>query len=232
MRNLAKLQKLLDYTFNDISLLNLALTHKSYNKKNNERMEFVGDGILDHVIAVNLYNRYPHFAEGHLAKVRAALVSQGTLCEIATKLELGQHLLLGEGEKKSGGRNRPSILADALEAVFAAVAFDSSFIQVTRVIERLFAEYLDDAENLIYKDYKSILQEYVQGRKMNLPTYELCKTEGPDHSMIFHVECIIPELQIKVVAQGRNKKEASLLAAQKALDQINSNPINLQSAIA
>jgi ribonuclease-3 len=222
MRNLAKLQKLLDYTFNDISLLNLALTHKSYNRKNNERLEFVGDGILDHVIAVNLYNRFPNFAEGHLAKVRAALVSQGTLCEIAIKLDLGQHLLLGEGEKKSGGRNRPSILGDALEAVFAAISFDSSFLQITRVIERLYAEYLVDAENLIYKDFKSILQEYVQGRKMNLPVYELCKTEGPDHSMVFHVECIIPELDIKVVAQGRNKKEASLFAAQKALDQIKS----------
>jgi len=220
MHDLTKLQKTLDYTFNDISLLKVALTHKSHSRRHNERFEFVGDSILDYVIAMNLFNKYPRFTEGHLAKARAALVNQETLFEIAIKIGLEQYMLLGKGEEKSGGRKRPSILADCLEAVFAAVAFDSSYIQVTRVIERLYAQYLDNAKNLLYKDYKSILQEYLQGRKMNLPSYELHRTEGPHHSMIFHVECIIPELEIKVTACGQNKKEASHVAAQKALAKI------------
>lgn len=220
MHDLNELQKTLDYTFKDISLLKIALTHKSHSRQNNERFEFVGDSILDYVIAMNLFHRYPHFAEGHLAKARAALVNQDTLFEIATNICLDQYMLLGKGEEKSGGRKRPSILADCLEAVFAAIAFDSSYIQIARVIEILYAKYLDNAKNLLYKDYKSILQEYLQGRKMNLPSYELRKTEGPHHSMIFHVECIIPELQITVIAGGQNKKEASQVAAQKALAKI------------
>jgi ribonuclease-3 len=220
MHDLIQLQKALDYTFTDISLLKIALTHKSHSKRHNERFEFVGDSILDYVIAMNLFHRYPRFAEGHLAKARAALVNQDTLFEIATKIGLERYMLLGKGEEKSGGRRRPSIIADCLEAVFAAVAFDSSYIQVTRVIERLYVEYLGNAKCLIHKDFKSILQEYLQGNKMNLPSYELSRTEGPHHSMTFHVECIIPELNIKVIAGGQNKKEASQIAAQMALAKI------------
>lgn len=223
MVDIAKLQQVLDYNFNDISLLRLALTHRSYSRQNNERMEFVGDGILDYVIAMNLYNRYPHLSEGNLSKIRAALVNQDTLVEIATKISLGQYLLLGDGEERSGGRKRPSILADCLEALFAAVAFDSSSIQSARVIEALYDEYLDNAEHLISKDFKSILQEYLQGRKINLPIYELKGTDGPDHNSVFHVECIIPELGIRVPAQGRSKKEASQIAAERALAQIHSS---------
>jgi len=220
VRDITKLQEILGYNFNDLSLLKLALTHKSYSRNNNERMEFVGDGILDFIIAMNLFSRYPEYTEGDLSKARGALVSEDTLAEIATKVGLGQFLLLGTGEEKSGGRMRPSILADCMEAIFAAVTLDSSYVQATRVIEKLFDEYLDNVEILISKDYKSILQEYVQSRKMGLPVYNLSGTDGPAHNMVFHVECVIPELKIKVVAQGRNKKEASQVAAEKALAQI------------
>lgn len=223
MNSMVRLQEILEYTFNDLSLLRLALTHRSYSRQNNERMEFVGDGILDYVIAMNLYNRYPNLSEGNLSKIRAALVNQDTLVEIATKIGLGQYLLLGDGEERSGGRKRPSILADCLEALFAAVAFDSTCLRSAIVIELLYEEYLDNAEHLISKDFKSILQEYLQGRKINLPIYELRGTDGPDHNSVFHVECIIPELGIKVPARGRNKKEASQIAAEKALAQIHSS---------
>jgi ribonuclease-3 len=223
MRNFIRLQEILGYTFNDSRLLKLALTHKSYDRQNNERLEFVGDGILDYVIARNLYTRYPDFTEGNLSKVRAALVSQDTLVEIACKIDLGRYLLLGDGEEKSGGRQRPSILGDCLEALIAAVALDSSDTQAAKVIERLYGEYLENAEHLISKDFKSILQECLQSRKISLPVYELRGTDGPDHSMVFHIECVIPDLKIKVIAQGRNKKEASQIAAERALAQIYSS---------
>ncbi len=226
MNDLIKLQEILDYKFNDIALLQLALTHRSYSRQNNERLEFVGDGILDYVIAMNLYNRYPHLSEGSLSKIRASLVNQNALLEIASEMDLGKYLLLGPGEERSGGRKRPSILADCLEALIAAVAFDSTPIQATRVIERLFEEYLDNAEHLITKDFKSILQEYVQSRKMSLPSYELRGIDGPDHNSVFIVECVIPELGIKVPARGRSKKEASQVAAEKALAQIHSSKEN------
>jgi len=223
MNDLINLQAILDYKFNDIALLKLALTHRSHDRQNNERLEFVGDGVLDYVIAMNLYHRYPHLSEGSLSKIRASLVNQNTLVEIATQLGLGKYLFLGPGEERSGGRKRPSILADCLEALFGAVAFDSNCIQATRVIEILFAEYLDNAEHLITKDFKSILQEFVQSRKMGLPVYEVRGTDGPDHNSVFIVECIIPELGIKAPARGRSKKEASQVAAEKALAQIHSS---------
>lgn len=215
-----KLQEIINYKFNDITILTRALTHRSYSRENNERMEFVGDGILDCVIAMNLYVRYPYLAEGGLSKIRAALVDQDTLAEIASKIGLGEYLLLGFGEEKSGGRKRASILADCMEALFAAVLLDSSSTEATVVIEQLYGEYLDNAEHLVVKDFKSILQELLQSRRIGLPVYELKRTDGPDHGMVFHVECIISDLKIKVVAQGRNKKEASQSAAEKALSHI------------
>ncbi|MCC2624997.1 MAG: ribonuclease [Burkholderiales bacterium] len=220
MRDYIKLQELLGYTFNDLAILRLALTHRSYSRQNNERMEFIGDSILDYVIAMNLYSRYPKCSEGDLSKIRAALVSQDTLVEIANKIGLGEYLLLGSGEEKSGGRKRPSILGDCVEALIAAVALDSSDIMAAKVIEQLFDEYLDNAEQLISKDFKSILQECLQSRKLGLPIYQLHGTDGPDHCMVFHMDCIIPALKIKVTAQGRNKKEASQVAAQRALAEI------------
>src|SRR5579862_4636561 len=127
MQDITELQQQLGYSFKDISLLKCALTHKSYGKPNYERLEFVGDGILDYVIALSLYHRYPDLSEGELSKVRAALVNQEALCQIAKQLNLGGYMLLGDGEIKSGGRSRASILADVLEAIFAAISLDANF---------------------------------------------------------------------------------------------------------
>jgi len=228
MHNITKLQEIINYNFNDQALLKLALTHRSYSRQNNERMEFVGDAILDYVISINLYTRYPHFSEGQLSKSRTALVSHDTLVEISTKIGLGQYLLLGNGEEKSGGRMRPSILGDCLEALIAAVALDSSYIQATKVIEKLYDEYLDNVEHLVSRDSKSILQEYLQDRKISLPIYELRGTDGPVHNIIFHIECIIPDLKIKVTAHGQTKKEASQIAAKRALFQIHMPNVELK----
>lgn len=222
MQHINKLQEILEYKFNDISLLKLALTHRSYNQQNNERMEFVGDGVLDCVMAMNLYNRYPHLSEGGLSKIRAALVNQDTLAEIAIKISLGQYLLLSEGEDRNGGRMRPSILANCVEALFGAVAFDSTIMQAAKVIELLYGDLLDNAESLITKDFKSILQEQLQRAKIDVPIYQLRGVEGPAHNIVFHLECVIPELGIRVLAHGRTKKEASQIAAQKALAELNS----------
>lgn len=223
MNDIIELQKVLDYNFTDIGLLKLALTHRSHSRQNNERMEFVGDGVLDCVIAINLYNRYPYLLEGDLSKIRAALVNQDTLAEIANNINLGQYLILGNSEEKSGGRKRPSILADSLEAVFAAIAFDSTIIQVTKVIERIFINYLDNVKPLVNRDYKSILQEFLQAHRLKLPIYEIRGIDGPEHNHVFQVECIVPELNIKATGFGKNKKEASKIAAEKVLAQIHSS---------
>lgn len=220
MINIQDLQTKLGYFFNDVSLLKQALTHRSYSKANNERLEFVGDGILDYVIALALYNNYPDVTEGDLSKIRAALVNQEALVDIAKELELGVYLLLGDGEEKNGGRQRPSILADALEAIFAAISFDAGFEEVRRAIERLYQTKLIDAQSLILMDSKSLLQEYLQANKIGVPIYDVVSSTGPDHDSIFSVECRIPELKINITASGKTKKEASQLAAELALHKI------------
>lgn len=220
MGSINQLQQALDYTFTDFLLLKRALTHRSLSRENYERLEFVGDGILDYVVALNLYQLYPHLSEGSLSKIRAALVNQDSLVELANSISLGDYLFLGDGEEKSSGRSRPSILADVLEAIFAAVSLDSSFLNAKKVIEKLYREKLINAEDLVLKDSKSLLQEYLQGHKINVPDYTVVELSGPDHASIFKVECIIPELDIKVLAQGRSKKEASQLVAEKVLSSI------------
>lgn len=217
MHSLVQLQDKLGYTFSDLSLLKRALTHRSYGRPNYERLEFVGDGILDYVVALNLYQNYPDLSEGELSKIRAALVNQESLVELANSIELGKYLYLGDGEVKSGGRERPSILADTLEAIFAAISFDSSFANARRTIENIYQVKLVNAEKLILKDSKSMLQEYLQAHRINVPDYTVVELTGPDHASIFNVECTIPELNISTLGQGKSKKEASQLAAEKIL---------------
>lgn len=217
MSDLRKLQQDLGYIFKDVSLLIRAVTHRSHGRPNNERMEFVGDGILDYVVALYLYNNYPDLAEGELSKVRASLVNQAALVDLALDLNLGDYLLLGDGEMKSGGRKRPSILADCLEAVFAAVSFDGSFEESKDLIERLYKKKFDNPEMLNFKDNKSLLQEYLQARKMNLPLYNVVSLTGPEHDMMFSIECSVPELGIAATAMGKGKKQASSFAAEKVL---------------
>jgi ribonuclease-3 len=216
--NIQELQLRLGYTFKDISLLRRALTHKSFGKPHYERLEFVGDGILDYIIALILYQNYPDLSEGQLSKIRAALVNQDTLCELALSLKLGDYLFLGDGEEKSGGRNRPSILADTLEAIFAAVSFDSNIADSKQVIEHLYQDKLTSYDDLIIKDSKSILQEYLQSNRMNLPSYTVVELTGPDHDSVFKVECSILELDIHATASGKTKKEASQAVALQILD--------------
>ena len=222
MANLAALEQKLGYKFADIKLLKQALTHRSANIHNYERLEFVGDGILDYVIALNLYQKYLHLSEGELSKMRAALVNQDKLVELANQIGLGEYMFLGDGEEKSGGRSRPSILADSLEAIFAAINFDADFFAAKMVVETLYADNLMNAENLVLKDSKSILQEYLQARKFNPPEYRIVDLIGPDHDSVFQIECTIPELDLKMLAQGKSKKEASQVAATKILKLLNS----------
>lgn len=213
MADLYDLQENLGYAFNDISLLRQAVTHRSYGKLNNERLEFVGDGILDCVIALNLYLLYPDLSEGELSKMRAALVNQDGLVEIAEQINLGHYLFLGDGEIKSGGRSRPSIIADCLEALFAAILLDSDFEKVKIVIERLFYYPLREQQQGKTKDYKTLLQETAQAKHYKLPLYEIVATSGPEHDTIFTVECSIEELQLKARGEGKGKKQASQNAA-------------------
>lgn len=217
MPDLKKLQKNLNYLFKNPLLLKQALTHRSYAKDNYERLEFIGDGILNYVIGLNLYNFYPNFSEGQLSKIRATLVTEEILAKLANKLYLGDYLLLGEGELNNGGRNRPSILADALEAIFAAISFDSNFEQSKNIIESLYGNLINKVEELINNDSKTILQEYLQKLRLDLPVYEIVKREGPEHNIIFNVACKIEDLNINVCGEGNTKKEASQNAAQLAL---------------
>lgn len=220
MTNFNNLEKKLGYSFKNSTLLAQALTHRSKSAINYERLEFVGDGILDYVIALCLYTSYPYLAEGELSKIRSALVNQDTLAEIANEINLGSYLFLGDGEEKSDGRKRASILADSLEAIFAAISFDADFMATKNVIGKLFAEKLSTAEILVLKDSKTMLQEYLQGLKLPLPEYHILDITGPDHDSVFQVECVVKDLNLTVMAIGKSKKEASQNAARELLNKI------------
>ena len=220
MQKFEQLEVNLEYVFKDKSLLKLALTHRSYSLHNNERLEFLGDGILDFIIADKLFIRYPNLDEGDLSKIRSELVNQKFLSMIATGINLGEYLFLGDGEEKTKGRGRASILADSFEAILAAIYLDSqkyNINSVNHVIEKLFAEHLANATNLVMQDSKSTLQEYLQSLQLKLPEYNLIAIDGPNHDSLFTIECLIQELDISVIASGRTKKAASKDAATKAL---------------
>lgn len=226
MKKLSELESMLGYRFRNLSLLRQALTHRSYSRQHNERLEFVGDGILDCVIALNLYQLYPDWSEGKLSKMRAELVNQDCLVDIADTLSLGEHLYLGDGELKSGGRSRPSILADSLEAIFAAIMLDSSFSQAQVVIEKLFYYLMRDGQDGKNKDYKTQLQEYVQSKRLSLPRYEIVSMSGPEHDTVFKVECAISELELRAWGEGKGKKQASQNAAQNLLNLLRDHDFN------
>lgn len=211
------LEHALGYSFKNRDLLKQALTHRSKSNINYERLEFVGDGILDYVMALNIYEKYQHLAEGDLSKIRSALVNQDSLFEIAGEINLGKYLQLGDGEEKSGGRNRPSILADSMEAIFAAISFDADFANAKKVIEKLFVNKIIHAEVLVLKDSKTLLQELVQANRYGLPEYHIIEILGPDHDSVFRVECVIKELDLRVEALGKSKKIASQNAAKEIL---------------
>lgn len=205
------------YEFKQPELLRQALTHRSYGTPNNERLEFLGDSVLNCVIATMLYQHYPRLPEGDLSRLRAYLVKEPTLSGLAAGLDLGEHLQLGEGELKSGGFRRPSILADALEAIFGAIYLDGGFPRTEAVITNLYAPLLKDLDpKTLGKDPKTLLQEYLQGRKIALPQYNVVAIQGEAHDQHFQVECLIPELAIRSLGEGHSRRSAEQSAAKNA----------------
>ena len=231
MINLKILQERIDYTFRKPDLLQLAMTHRSYSGHHNERLEFLGDSLLNCVTAINLYERYTGLNEGSLSRLRSSLVRQQALYEIAQKLELSRFLLLGEGELKAGGFKRPSILADAMEALFGAVFLDSDFDTVKQVISRLFAGMMKELDPETYgKDAKTQLQEYLQGHKMALPEYHVVATRGAAHNQEFEVECVIGKFDIHVCGTGSSRRAGEQEAARKALVEVTDAMKNRRAA--
>jgi ribonuclease-3 len=211
----------LGYVFKQPQLLQRALTHRSYAPEHNERLEFLGDSILGCVIAKHLYSSYPQLSEGELSRLRSNLVREETLATLAQQLDLGGHLRLGEGELKSGGFRRPSILADVLEALFGAVFLDGGFADVERVVLNLYVPYLEQADmQTLGKDAKTLLQEYLQGKRIPLPTYSVIATQGEAHAQSFQVECVIPSLKISTCGTGTSRRNAEQQAAQAAYQQL------------
>ncbi len=210
------------HQFSDPTLLRTALTHRSFGTPNNERLEFLGDGILDCVIAAALYHRFPDLPEGDLSRLRANLVRQETLHSLALTLDIGNKLHLGEGELKSGGTTRPSMLADALEAIFGAVYLDAGFEAATEVIVRLYATLLDSLKpGQFQKDAKTRLQEFLQGRKKALPRYILLETSGAAHVQSFVVACEIDQPATRTTGTGNSRRIAEQNAAEQALKVFN-----------
>jgi ribonuclease III len=217
--NLQLLQTRLGYTFQDAGLLQQALTHRSHGSLHNERLEFLGDSILNCVVASVLYERFNTLDEGDLSRLRANLVKQQSLYEIAQKLELSQFLRLGEGELKSGGFRRPSILADTLEAILGAIFLDNGFNAARDVIRAFYIPILETVDpRTLGKDAKTLLQEFLQSKKISLPTYNVVATHGAAHSQEFEIECLVPKLGIQVFGRGGSRRAGEQAAARLALD--------------
>ncbi|WP_061540867.1 ribonuclease III [Collimonas fungivorans] len=219
--DLMLLQNRLGHTFKDATLLQQALTHRSHSTLHNERLEFLGDSILNCVVASLLFDRYTKIDEGDLSRVRANLVKQQSLYEIAQRLELSQFLRLGEGELKSGGFRRPSILADTLEALFGAIFLDAGFDAARDVIRALYIPILDTVDpKTLGKDAKTLLQEYLQGKKIALPQYNVVATHGAAHNQEFEIECLVPKLDIQVFGNGGSRRAGEQAAAKLALEAV------------
>ncbi|MDX9887357.1 ribonuclease III [Thauera sp.] len=213
-----QLQARLGHVFADARLLQEALTHRSFGLPNNERFEFLGDSILNCVTAIALFERFGELREGELSRVRASLVRQDALYRIALDLDLGDCLRLGEGELKSGGSRRPSILADAVEALFAAVFLDAGFAAAKAVVDRLYAPLLAEVDPLKpSKDPKTALQEWLQGRRIAVPTYSMVQALGEAHAQEFEVACEIPKLGVRTLGRGPSRRIAEQQSAELAL---------------
>jgi ribonuclease-3 len=212
------LQDRLQHRFRDPRLLERALTHRSFSSDHNERLEFLGDSVLNLAVASLLYERLGALPEGDLSRVRANLVKQDTLHRVAVELKLPEAIRLGEGEARSGGQRRPSILADALEAVIGAVHLDAGYATAEALVHRLFGDVeINPGMAQAAKDPKTELQEWLQGRKMKLPTYRVAATLGAAHKQTFNVECEIPELGIVERGIGASRRAGEQAAAAAAL---------------
>lgn len=213
--------KKLGHVFAQPQLLERALIHRSYAPEHNERLEFLGDSVLGCVIAKLLYTGYPQLNEGDLSRLRSNLIKEETLAGLAQQLDLGACLKLGEGERKSGGFRRPSILADAMEALFGAVLLDGGFEAAEKVILGLFVPYLKKVDvQTLGKDPKTLLQEHLQARRIALPTYSVIEIQGEAHAQSFQVECAIPALKITTRGEGSSRRNAEQQAAQVAYQQL------------
>lgn len=219
--SLEKLQNCLRYQFEDSQHLQLALTHRSARHENNERYEFLGDAVLGLVIARALFEKFPESREGKLTRMRAKLVRGVTLSEIADEIGVQPFLNLGEGELKAGGRQRSSIRADALEAIFGAIYLDSDFHTVRDVILSLYQSRLAEANPNIQKDPKTLLQEAVQKMGKTLPVYKIISKTGQAHDLYFEVECRLNDLGLVESAQGKSRRNAEQTAAGKLLEKLN-----------
>ena len=216
--SLPALQKRLEYEFANPKLLAQALTHRSFSADHNERIEFLGDSVLNLAVAALLYEQLSELPEGDLSRVRANLVKQDTLHRLAVDLRLPDLLRLGEGEARSGGQNRPSILADALEAVIGAVYLDAGFDKAEQLVRRLFKDVAVNPQmQAIGKDPKTQLQEWLQGRKMSLPIYRVVATLGAAHMQSFDVECEIAELGRAARGIGGSRRAGEQAAASAML---------------
>ncbi len=222
MNEFGALEVRLDYCFNDGELLKLALTHRSFHRNHNERLEFLGDSVLGFVVADTLYHQFPRLPEGDLTRMRARLVRGDTLAEVARELKLGEFLKLGEGEQKSGGFDRSSILADALEAILGAIYLDSGFRSAKTVTLKLLARRLATitADNI--KDNKTRLQELLQKNDRSLPKYEVVSQSGKSHALVFRVKCEIDRGSGPFFASGNSRRNAEQAAAAQAIKALES----------
>ena len=212
------LAKSLSYEFNDADLLQQALTHRSCPGKNNERLEFLGDAVLDVVISEVVYRSHPNAPEGDLSKLRASLVKDASLGKLAMGLGVGEHLILGGGERKSGGHRRASILADALEALFGAVYLDAGFDAAAAVVKHAFGDRLSNLPSVEdLRDPKTRLQEWLQGQGFGLPEYELVKVSGKAHRQQFEVSCSIRDGEQVSTGSGTTRRNAEQESAREML---------------
>ncbi|MCK4502327.1 MAG: ribonuclease III [Desulfuromonadales bacterium] len=218
------IERTIGYKFNDRMLLQQALTHKSYSNEqpqfisHNERLEFLGDAVLELAVSDLVYNHYPDIPEGGLTRIRAEVVSEKGLAEIARQLEIGAGMLLGRGERKSGGNEKSSLLADTLEALLGAIFCDQGFLVVSRVIGNIFSDAIEKSAQIRYgSDYKTCLQERLQAKYGELPEYLLAQVSGPDHQRIFSMEVYYANKLIGK-GSGSSKKSAEQKAAAAALD--------------
>jgi len=223
--DLAELERRLGHKFSNPDLARQALTHRSFGTPHNERLEFLGDALLNCSIATLLYERFTHLPEGDLSRLRASLVNQASLSQVAEALGLGERLRLGEGELKSGGFRRPSILADAVEALLGAVYLDGGFEAARGVVQHVLGDRVESAGNKpVDKDPKTALQELLQGRGLALPRYSVQKTEGEAHDQTFIVECRVDDLGVVASGKGTSRRAAEQAAAEGVLAQLEKAP--------
>ena len=220
------LEKSLGHRFNDLKLLLQALTHRSAGSRNYERLEFLGDALLGSVIAAELYQRHPQAREGELSRLRSSLVRRESLADLACRLDIGRHMRLGPGERKSGGHQRHSILADALEALFGAIYLDGGFAACRQAILALFSEKLDAMPDLAQlKDSKTRLQEYLQAHQKSLPEYTIVEVSGDAHAQSFRVQCSLADHDVAPTeGQAGNRRQAEQEAAERMLVQLAASP--------